>query len=69
MVILMQYRNWDIKCTLVDPGSSVDVLFLDAFQKLHLDPDDIKTFMGSLIGLSKDKVKVRGHVTLETTCN
>lgn len=44
-----------------------DILLWDAFQKLQLNPNNVKMFIGSLIGLSGKQVQVRGHVTLETT--
>lgn len=31
LVFIVQQGNWDIKHILIDPGSYVDVLFLDAF--------------------------------------
>lgn len=34
---------------------------------LQLDPNDIKTFRGSLVGLSGEHIQVKGHLTLETT--
>lgn len=48
--------------------SFLDVMLRDAFQKLHLDPSEVKVFKGSFIGLSGKRVQVWGHVTLESTC-
>lgn len=68
MVIIVRHDNWDIKWVLINLGSSVDVLFWDAFQKLQLNPSKVKVFRGSLIRLSSKRVQVNDHVTLETTC-
>lgn len=53
---------------MIDTGSTNDVLFWDAFQKLKIYPNDFRVFNGPLIGLSGKHVQVRGHVTLKTTC-
>lgn len=63
----MQHGKWDIKWVLIDPWSSVNVLFLGAFQKLELDPNDVQMFSGSLMGLSSEHVQVISHLIQETT--
>lgn len=37
MVIIVKYEERDIKRVLVDQGSSTNILYLDAFDRLHLD--------------------------------
>lgn len=44
MVITVQHGNLDIKRVLIDPESFDDIVFWDAFQKLHLDPNKIIGF-------------------------
>jgi len=39
MVIPLHMFNCDVKRTFVDPGSSCDMLYYDAFKKLILDPE------------------------------
>lgn len=68
LVITVQHENGDIKHILIDPGSSANVQFWDAFQKLQLDPNDIKIFSGSLMGLSGKHIQIVVHITLKTTC-
>lgn len=63
----MQQGNWDIKCVLADPSNSIDVLFWDTFQKLQLNPNDIKMFSGSLTGLLGEHVQIMSYITLGTT--
>ncbi|KAI5385393.1 hypothetical protein KIW84_072115 [Lathyrus oleraceus] len=57
------------KRVLVDHGSSVDVLFWDAFQNLQLDPNNIQMFSGSLTGILGEQVQVIDHITPEMTCD
>ena len=67
MLITKQQGNCNIKPVIIDPWSSVDVLFWDAFHKLQLDSNKVKVFRGSLIGLLGEQVQVKGHVTQEIT--
>lgn len=48
LVFTVQHGNWDIRCVLIDPYNSTNFMFWDAFPKLQLDPNDIKTFSGYL---------------------
>lgn len=57
LVISVQQGNWNIKCVLIDPGSSADVLFWNAFQNVQLNADNIKTFNDSFKGLSTNMCK------------
>lgn len=67
MLITKQQGNWNIKRVIIDPWSSVDVLFWDEFHKLQLDSNKVKVFRGSLMGLLGEHVQVKDHVTQETT--
>lgn len=64
MLIAVQYGNYDIKQVFIDLGSSTNILLWDVFQKLYLEPNNIKVFQGYLIGFSDEQVQVRDHVTL-----
>lgn len=66
-VIIVQHSNWDVKRVLIDLGSSADVLFRDAFNKLHLDSNEVNVFSDSLTRLSCKQVQVMSHTTLNTT--
>lgn len=52
---------------MINPGSLADILFWSTFQKLQLNPNSIKAFHRSLVGLSSEQVKVRGIITLKIT--
>lgn len=58
LVITVQNGIWDIRCVLIDMGSSIDVMFWDVFQKLQLNLDDIQRFNDSQIGLSGEHVQI-----------
>lgn len=64
MVINVKYEEWEIKRVLVNRESSSDILYCDAFERLHLDPKDLKPFQGSLVGFSGGHVQMKGYLTL-----
>ena len=49
---------------LVDNGSSVDIIYLPAFQQLKLDPGRLRSFDSSLVSFSGDRVYPKGIMTL-----
>lgn len=63
MVITVKYEEWKIKRFLVDQGSFVNILYGDAFERLCLEPEDLKPFQGSLVGLSGEQLQVKGYLT------
>lgn len=38
MVISVKFEEWEIKRVLMDQGSSTNILYWDAFERMHLDP-------------------------------
>jgi hypothetical protein len=56
-----------VKRVLIDPGSSADILYSDAFEKMGLDEEQLQPFKRSLAGFIGERVHVRGYITLKTT--
>lgn len=52
---------------MIGQGSSPYILYWDAFERLFLNSEDLKSFQGSLVGFSGEPVKVNGYVTLKNT--
>ena len=52
---------------LVDQGSSADVMFWTAFNKLQLSPDMLRPYGGCLYGFAGNQVEVHGYLELRTT--
>ncbi|KAJ1438483.1 hypothetical protein SESBI_03100 [Sesbania bispinosa] len=67
MVIEARISNFMVKRILVDQGSSTDILYWEAFQRLGLSHDLLLPFSGSLIGFAGESVEVRGYVNLLTS--
>ncbi|XP_072094111.1 uncharacterized protein [Arachis hypogaea] len=53
--------------TLVDQGSSADILFKPAFDKLGLDEKELKAYPDTLYGLGDTPIKPLGFIPLHTT--
>ena len=67
LVIMLTIEGFNTKRVLVDNGSSVDIIYLPAFQQLKLDPKRLQSFDSTLVIFSGDRVYPRGIVTLTVT--
>ena len=52
---------------LVDNGSSVDIMYMMAYQQLRLDPKRLRSFNSPLVSFSEDKIYTKGIVMLSIT--
>ncbi|VFQ79186.1 unnamed protein product [Cuscuta campestris] len=66
LVITMDMGGVDVSRVLVDTGSSVNVLYLDAFKKLKLCRTRLEPLKTPLSGFTKDYVEAEGSILL--TC-
>ncbi|XP_025625289.1 uncharacterized protein [Arachis hypogaea] len=67
VVITIQVRDLLVRKTLLDPGSSADVLFYSTFTKMKLSEKLIQPSSGELIGFFGERVPIMGHIWLKTT--
>ncbi|XP_072079129.1 uncharacterized protein [Arachis hypogaea] len=67
VVISIQIGELLVRKTLLDPGSSADVLFYSTFTKMKLSEKLIQPSSGELIGFSGERVPIMGHIWLKTT--
>ena len=61
---MLTIKVFNTKKILVDNGSSVDFIYLPAFQQLKLDPGRLRSFDSPLVSFNGDKVYPKGIVTL-----
>ncbi|VFQ70305.1 unnamed protein product [Cuscuta campestris] len=66
LVITMDMGGVDVSRVLVDTGSSVNVLYLDAFEKLKLCRTRLEPLKTLLSGFTGDSVEAKGSILL--TC-
>src|ERR1051325_4817250 len=67
MVIKVQIRDCGVKRVLVDPGSSTNVMYWEAFKGMDFDPKELLPFNGTLVGFSGEQVQVLGYLLVLTT--
>ena len=67
MVITIILANANLHRTLIDQGSSADILFKTAFDKLGLEEKELRAYPNSLFGLGDTPVQPLGYVSLCTT--
>ncbi|VFQ70199.1 unnamed protein product [Cuscuta campestris] len=66
LVITMDMGGVDVSRVLVDTGSSVNILYLDAFEKLKLCRTQLEPLKTPLSGFTGDSVEAEGSILL--TC-
>ncbi|XP_057437638.1 uncharacterized protein LOC130729814 [Lotus japonicus] len=66
IVVMLKIADYEIERVLLDQGSSADLIYGDAFEKLGLTEADLLPYEGALVGFSGEKVFVRGYVELNT---
>lgn len=67
MVIKLQICDWIIKRVLINPRSSADVLYMEAFKGMNFDTTELLPFKGTLVEVSAEHVQVLGHLPIMTT--
>ncbi|XP_010255657.1 PREDICTED: uncharacterized protein LOC104596275 [Nelumbo nucifera] len=61
----MIINDFEVKRILVDSRSSVDILCLDAFEKMHLERKDLQPTNIPLTGFIKDVVRPLGRIKVQ----
>ncbi|XP_072090584.1 uncharacterized protein [Arachis hypogaea] len=67
VVITMILANANLHHTLIDQGSSADILFKPAFDKLELEEKYLKAYPDSLFGLRDTSIQPLSYISLYTT--
>ncbi|KAK3022920.1 hypothetical protein RJ639_046464 [Escallonia herrerae] len=64
LVITIKAGNFEVKRVLVNNGSSVEILFYDAFKKMNIPTDRLQKMVTPLYGFSNHPVAVEGIISL-----
>ncbi|VFR01144.1 unnamed protein product [Cuscuta campestris] len=64
LVITMDINGVDVSRVLVDTGSSVNILYLETFQKLRLCRTQLEPLKTPLSGFTRDTVEAEGSIVL-----
>ena len=60
----MVIEDFNTRRVLVDNGSSIDIMYMTAYQQLRVDPKKLRSFNYPLVIFSGDKIYPKGIVTL-----
>lgn len=64
MLASTKFANFTIKKTLVDQGSSVNIIYYKTFVKLGIFEDLITSYSKQIVGFSSERVDTRGYMDL-----
>ena len=67
MVISVDIDNFTIKKTLVDQGSSVDILYWKTFKAMRISEEEMMPYNDHVVGFSGERVGMKGYIELYTT--
>jgi len=67
MVISIHIDKFTIMETLVDQGSSVDILYWKTFKQMRIAEEEMKSNDDHFVGFSGERVGTRGYIELYTT--
>ncbi|KAK2998462.1 hypothetical protein RJ639_024206 [Escallonia herrerae] len=67
LVVTLRVGNFDVKRILVDNGSSAEVLFYEAFQRMNIPSDRLRKIDTPLYGFSNHPVVCKGIIALPVT--
>ncbi|XP_020235170.1 uncharacterized protein LOC109815012 [Cajanus cajan] len=66
MVISVEIHNCIVKKTLVDQGSSADILYWNTFRQLGISETELIPYDDPLVGFSGERVSTKGYIKLFT---
>nr|KYP71551.1 hypothetical protein KK1_010815 [Cajanus cajan] len=66
MVISVEIHNCIVKKTLVDQGSSADILYWNTFKQLAISEKELLPYDDPLVGFAGERVSTRGYIKLFT---
>ena len=67
LVIVLEIEGFNTKRVLVDNGSSVDIMYMTAYQQLRLDSKRLRPFKSLLVSFSGDRIYLKGIIMLSVT--
>ena len=67
MVISVDIDNFTIMKTLVDQGSSVDILYWKTFKALRIPIEEMMPYNDHAVSFSRERVGTKGYIELYTT--
>lgn len=67
LVIMLTIEGFNIRRFLVDNGSSTDIIYLSAFQKLKVNSNRLRPLESPLVSFNRDRVYLKAIMILKVT--
>ena len=67
LVIVLEIEGFNTRRVLVDNGSSVNIMYITAYQQLRLDLKKLGPFKSPLVSFSGDRIYPKGIISLLVT--
>lgn len=67
LVIILSVEGYNTRQVLVDNGSSVDIMYMTAFQQMKIDLKRLHPFESPLVGFIEDRVYPKEIISLSIT--
>ena len=64
---MLEIEGFNMNRVLIDNGSSVDIMYMTAYQQLKLDPKRLQPFKSPLVNFSGDCIYPKGIISLLVT--
>ena len=64
LVVTLRIGGFDVKRVLVDPGSAVEVMYLDLYKELNLKSEDLIAYDSPLVSFEGKTVTPKGQIKL-----
>nr|KYP40394.1 hypothetical protein KK1_038286 [Cajanus cajan] len=64
MVISVEIHNCIVKKTLINQGSSADILYWNTFKQLGIPEEELTSYNEPLVGFAGERVNTRGFIKL-----
>ena len=64
LVITLRIEGYDVKKVMVDSDSDVEIMYLDLYKKLNLNPEDLTAYDSPLVSFDGKVVIPRGQIRL-----
>ena len=61
---MLRVEEFNIHQVLIDNGRSANIIYFTTFQQMKLDKRRIKPFISPLVSFTRDRIVLRGMVTL-----
>ena len=64
LVVTLRIGGFDVKRVLVDPGSTIEIMYPDLYKGLNLRPEDLTAYDSPLISFEGKTVTPKGQIRL-----